>query len=78
MSNYTPKTQKYIESKNKLLNNAKNFSEMREKIIEGFRAPIFLLNYDDDDEFEEARQKQKEEKTSETKIVWLIMISLWN
>ena len=41
---------------------------MREKIIEGFRAPIFLLNYDDDDdEFEEARQKQKEEKASETK-----------
>ena len=49
---------------------------MREKIIEGFRAPIFLLNYDDDDEFEEARQKQKEEKTSETKMVSLIMISL--
>ena len=31
LSNYTPKTQKYIESKNKLLNNAKNFYEMREK-----------------------------------------------
>ena len=41
---------------------------MREKVIEGFRDGIFLLNYgdddddDDDDEFEEARQKQKEEK----------------
>ena len=68
LSNYTPKTQKYIESKNKLLNNAKNFYEMREKIIEGFRDGIFLLNYDDnDDEFEEAKQEGKEEKNVRNK-----------
>ena len=51
LSNYTPITQKYVESKNKLLNNAKNFYEMRGKIIEGFRDGIFPLNHDD--EFEE-------------------------
>ena len=31
LSNYTPKVQKYIETKNKLLNNAKNFYEGRKK-----------------------------------------------
>ena len=73
LSNYTPKAQKYIEAKNKLLDNAKNFYEGREKIIEGFKNGIFPLNYDD--EFEEARQEE-EEKTSETKMVSLIIISL--
>ena len=68
LSNYTPKTQKYIESKNKPLNNAKNLYEMREKIIEGFRDGIFLSNYDDnDDEFEEAKQEEKEEKNIRNK-----------
>ena len=33
---------------------------MREKIIEGFRDGIFLLNYDDnDDEFEASKQEEK-------------------
>ena len=67
LSNYTPKTQKYIESKNKLLNNAKSFYGMREKIIKGFRDEIFLLNYDDNDEFEESKQEGKEEKNIRNK-----------
>ena len=33
LSDYTPKAQKYIEAKNCLLDNAKNFYEGREKII---------------------------------------------
>ena len=37
LSNYTPKVQKYIQAKNKLLDNAKNFYERRKKIIEGFK-----------------------------------------
>ena len=36
LSKYTPKVQKYIEAKNKLLDNAKNFYKGREKIVEGF------------------------------------------
>ena len=47
--------------------------EGREKIIEGFKNGIFPLNCDD--EFEEARQEE-EEKTLETKMVSLIIISL--
>ena len=44
LSNFTPKAQKYIEAKNNLLDNAKNFYEGREKTIEGFQNGIFLLN----------------------------------
>ena len=51
LSNYTPKAQKDIKAKNQLLDNAKNFYEGREKIIEGFENRIFPLNHDD--EFEE-------------------------
>ena len=41
---------------------------MREKIIEGFRDGIFLLNYDDnDDNIEEAKQEEKEEKNIRNK-----------
>ena len=54
LSNYTPKAQKYIEVKNNLLDNVKNFYEGREKMIEGFKNGIFLLNHDD--EFEEEQQ----------------------
>ena len=36
LSDYTPRSQKYIEAKNKLLQNVKNFYEGTEKIIKGF------------------------------------------
>ena len=42
LKRYTPRDNKYVEAKNKLLNNAKNFYEGREKIIEGFKNEIFL------------------------------------
>ena len=51
ISNYTSRDKKYIEAKNKLLDNAKNFYKGREKIIEGFKNGMFPLNHDD--EFEE-------------------------
>ena len=57
LSNYTAKAQKYIEVKNKLLDNVKNFYEGREKIIEGFKNGIFPLNHDD--RFEEEQQTSK-------------------
>ena len=47
LSDYTSKDEKYTEAKNKLLDNAKNFYEGREKIIKGFKNGIFLLNHDD-------------------------------
>ena len=57
LSNYAPKSQKYTEAKNKLLDNAKNFYEGRKKIIEGFKNGIFPLN--SDDEFEEQQTSKK-------------------
>ena len=57
LSNYTPKAQKYIEVKNKHLDNVKNFYEGREKIIEDFKNGIFPLNHDD--QFEEEQQTSK-------------------
>ena len=57
LSNYAPKSQKYIEAKNKLLDNAKNFYKGREKIIKGFKDGIFPLK--SDDEFEEQQTSKK-------------------
>ena len=48
LNNYSPKAQKYIEAKNSLLNNVKNFYKRREKIIEDFKEGIFLLKSDDE------------------------------
>ena len=57
LNNYSPKTQKYIETKNSLLNNAKNFYKGREKVIEGFKERIFPLK--SDDEFEQRQTSKK-------------------
>ena len=37
LESYTPKINKYIKAKNKLLNNVKKVYEGREKILEGFK-----------------------------------------
>ena len=42
------KAQKNIETKNKLLDNAKNFYKGRKKIIEGFKNGLFPLKSDDE------------------------------
>ena len=60
LNNYSPKTQKYIETKNSLLNNAKNFYKGREKVIEGFKERIFPLK--SDDEFEQWQTSKKPTK----------------
>ena len=49
LSKYSTKKKVYIEAKNKLLNNARNFYKGREKIIEGFQNGIFLFHHDDED-----------------------------
>ena len=61
LSDYTPRDEKYIEAKNKLLENTKNFYEGREKIIKGFKNGIFPLNYDD--VVEEQPRYEEEEKS---------------
>ena len=48
LSRYSPRNPKYLETKNKLLDNAKNFYEGRKKIIEGFNDRIFSLKSDDE------------------------------
>ena len=44
---YAPKDNKYVEAKNKLVNNVKNFYKGREKIVEGFKNGVFPLHYDE-------------------------------
>ena len=60
LSKYAPRDLKYIEAKNKLLDNAKHFYEGTEKIIKGFKDGIFPLNYDE--VFEEQVRYEEEEK----------------
>ena len=57
LSRYFPRNPKCLETKNKLLDNAKNFYEGRKKIIEGIKKGIFLLK--SDDEFEEQQTSKK-------------------
>ena len=65
LSNYIPKVQKYIEAKNELLDDVKNFYEGRKKIIEGFKNEIFPLK--PDDEFEEQQISKKFNKKESPK-----------
>ena len=61
-----PRSEKYVESKNKLLGNTKNFYEVREKNIEGFREGIFPLK--SDDEFGEKYEEIIANKIKKTNI----------
>ena len=45
---YSPRDQKYFESKNKLLDNAEHFYKRREKIIEEFKNKTFPIYHDDE------------------------------
>ena len=62
LKNYAPTDNKYVEAKNKLLNNAKNFYEGREKIIEGFINKIFSLYYNQLYEYQMKEEEEKEIK----------------
>ena len=59
LKRYSSKSDKYIEAKDKLLNNVERFYEGREKIIVGFKNKIFPFNYDE--AFEEQVRYEKEE-----------------
>ena len=75
LKNYAPRDNKYVEAKNKLLNNAKNFYEGREKIIEGFKNEIFPLYYDELYEHqmkEEEKEQDKKPFDPNEVIKWMI------
>ena len=57
LDNYSPRVPEYIEAKNSLLNNAKNFYEGRRKIIEGFKEKIFPIKSDDETEQQQTTKK---------------------
>ena len=76
LKRYTPRDNKYVEAKNKLLNNAKKFYIGREKIIEGFKNKVFPLYYNEAYEYqmkaqreieEEERRRKKEEQKKQDK-----------
>ena len=78
LERYSSKGDEYIEAKDKLLNNVERFDEGREKIIEGFKNKIFPFNYDETFEEQVRYEKEEGKKTSETKMVLLIIKSLMN
>ena len=47
LKGYAPRDNKYVEAKNKLVNNVKNFYKEREKIIERFKNRVFPVDYDE-------------------------------
>ena len=59
---YARRDNKYVEAKNKLLNDAKNFYEGREKTIEGFQNKVFPLYYNEANEYRMKAQKEIEEE----------------
>ena len=62
---YVPRDNKYIEAKNKLVNNVENFYKGREKIIEGFKNGVFPVYYDERHEHQMKAEKEIEEEEQE-------------
>ena len=62
---YAPRDNKYVEAKNRLLNNVENFYKGREKIIEGFKNGLFPLYYNERHEHEMKAEKEIEEEMKE-------------
>ena len=62
---YAPRDNKYIEAKNKLLNNVENFYKGREKIIEVFKNGIFPLYSKEAYEYQMKAQREIEEEIEE-------------
>ena len=59
---YTPRDNKYVEAKNKLVNNVENFYKGREKIIEGFKNGVFPVYYDERHEYQMKAEREIEEE----------------
>ena len=59
---YAARDNKYVEAKNKLVNNIENFYKGREKIIEGFKNGVFPVYYGEREEFREEDEEDEEEQ----------------
>ena len=62
---YAPRDNKYVEAKNKLVNNVENFYKGREKIIEGFKNGVFPVYYDERQEHQMKAQREIEKEEEE-------------
>ena len=67
LKGYARRDNKYVEAKNKLLNDAKNFYEGREKNIEGFKNKVFPLYYNEANEYRMKAQREIEEEREKKK-----------
>ena len=64
---YAPRDNKYVEAKNKLVNNVENFYKGKEKIIKEFENKLFPVYYDEAYEHRLKAQKETEEEEKEQK-----------
>ena len=65
---YAPRDNKYVEAKNKLVNNVENFYKGREKIIEGFKNGVFPVYYDEREEFRKEDEEDEEDEEEQKSI----------
>ena len=66
LGNYIARNNKYVEAKNKPLNNAKKFYKGREKIAEAFKSKVFPFYYDK--AYEHRMKLEREEEREEEEI----------
>ena len=67
LKGYVTRNNRYVEAKNKLVNNVENFYKGREKIIKGFENKVFPLYYNEAYEYQLKAQKEAEEEEKEEK-----------
>ena len=71
LKKYTPRDNKYVEAKNRFLNNVKNFYKGREKIIEGFKNGVFPFYYDE--QYEEQMKGSKHFKVQKPSVMYKVL-----
>ena len=62
---YAPRDNKYVDAKNKLVNNVENFLKGREKIIQGFKNGVFPVYYDERHENQMKAESEIEDEEKE-------------
>ena len=62
LKGYAPRDNKYVEAKNKLVNNVENFYKGKEKINEGFKNGVFPVYYNERHEHQMKVQREIEEE----------------
>ena len=67
LKGYVPRNSRYVEAKNKLVNDVENFYKGKEKIIKGFENKIFPLYYDEAYEYQMKAQREIEEQEKKEK-----------